>query len=337
MSHKQSRNLIAVWTVLFSLLLLTLLFLPGNAWGNDGDLLPAPVQLRSHELDVALSPIGPHSVISPTSEFVLYSRSDSTVWLKDTAGDAMLMDGEYPRLSPDGGYIIYRQGSIHLGDLYVRDLQNGQDTLIFSNNDYVDSFSWAPSGAQIVFDYACGIYVIDRDGTNQQQLIGAWPPSGYCLNDAPHSNPVDGRIAWLNWSYSIAVADSDGQNPYWVPNTFNDDIYPVWSPDGQWFAFLRDYANLYKIRPDGTDLTQLTFLADPDWIVDTGGWAWTAEGSWLVYAAEMDGVIGLYAAATDGSGRMMPLSTALGEDPIYVGSVGSLQIHRIFLPLALKE
>jgi 1-deoxy-D-xylulose-5-phosphate synthase len=88
-------------------------------------------------------------------------------------------------------------------------------------------------------------------------------------NDAPNSNPLDGRIAWLNWSYSIAVAGAGGENPAWVPNPTHDDIYPVWSPDGAWLAFLRDYTDPYKIRPDGTGLTRFQ-KAFPERYYDVG-------------------------------------------------------------------
>jgi Tol biopolymer transport system component len=280
---------------------------------------------------------GPRAAIPPASNFILYTRSDSTCWLKDTTGDRQIIANcQYPRLSPDGRYIVYRRGDIHNGDLYVRDLETDVDTLALANDDYIDSFSWTPDGSKIVFDYACGIYAVDRDGTNEQQLVGAWPAFGYCLNDAPDCNPVDGRLTWLNWNYAIGAADADGQNPYWVPNTAVDDVYPAWSPDGQWIAFLRDYINLYKIRPDGSSLVQLSFLADPDAVIDTG-YAWTADGNWVVAAVEVSEVKRLYAIAADGSGRTMALNTQAGADPIQVGSAGILVSHRVYLPLLVKQ
>ncbi len=192
----------------------------------------------------------------------------------------------------------------------------------------MDSFSWTPGGTRIVFDYACGIYSINCDGSSQQQLVGAWPASGYCVNDAPHVNPVDGRIAWLNWNHGIAVADRDGR----------------------WIAFLRGYGNLYKIRPDGTGLTQLTFYADPDAVIDSGSWAWTADSNWLVVPAqvasrvlhgrrEVHGLVTcLVAVATDGSGQTLPINTLAGQDPDHVGAVGTVvvEIQYLFLPSVLR-
>jgi len=337
MSHKLWKELIVVWIAALSLLLVTWLFLPGDILAGDRGTLFSPVQLTGHEAKANLpytTLVDTHSIITPTSYFILYSRADNTSWLKDDTGDNQILPGVRPRLSPDGRYIVYRRGEVYEGDIYVYDLQTSVDTLVFLNDDYVVNYSWTPDGSQIVYDYRCRIYVMDRDGSNNQVLIDTWPGSRYCYNDSPHVNPTDGRITWENEFFGIAVADADGQNPYWIPNTQDLDYSPIWSPDGLWIAFWRD-DNIYKIHPDGSDLTQLTFLADPDWMENTG--AWTVDGSWMVAPAKVDGVMRLYVVAMDGSGRMLPVSTQAGEDPDYVGSAGSAGIHRIFLPLVLRE
>src|SRR5262249_15913832 len=65
-------------------------------------------------------------------------------------------------------------------------------------------------------------------------------------------------------------------------------------------------------RPDGTDLTQLTFLSasDPDRFAPIG--PWTADGSTLIVPGTIGGMNGIYAIATDGSGAITPLPTSPG-------------------------
>jgi hypothetical protein len=175
---------------------------------------------------------------------------------------------------------------------------------------------------------------MDRDGSNVEVLINTWPGSDYCYNDSPDSNPLDGRLAWENERHGLAVAQADGSNPYWVPNTQPRDYSPRWSPDGQWIAFWRD-DNVYKIRPEGAGLTKLTFLtAAGDWLEDTG--QWRPDGKYLVAAAQVNGAQGLYAVATDGSGILVPLIPRDWEAPDWVGSVGNVEIQRLYLPLVLR-
>src|SRR5262249_24596566 len=98
-----------------------------------------------------------------------------------------------------------------------------------------------------------------------------------------------------------------------------------WSRDGEWISFaLTDpdflsVINYYMIRPDGSDLTQLTFQSDPDRFAPVG--AWTSDGSTIVAPGNLGGVQGLYAIATDGSGAVTLLPTSPGDAITFVGSV----------------
>lgn len=279
------------------------------------------------------------SDISPMSGFILYGRDDGTSWLKDAHGDRMILDGHQPRLSPDGRYIVVRRWDIEQGDLYMHDLETEQDTLIFESNDYVVGFSWSMDGSRIYFDYSCVIYAIDPDGLNLEVIIEDWPPDAdppwfNCYNDVPDVNPVDGRLAWHNENYGIGLSMGDGQNRHWLYNSAPMDWSPRWSPDGEWIAFHRA-GNLYKIRPDGTDLTQLTFLSAPDSMSFWTG-AWEAGGGWLLTHATVSGDTSLYAVATDGSGMMAPLFTEPGAAPVYVGNAGSWDFHFVYSPLVVR-
>jgi hypothetical protein len=274
----------------------------------------------------------PQAVIPPASIFLLYSREDDTIWLKNQASHAKLMDGARPRLSPDGRYIAHQDEAI-FGDLYIHDLQTGQATKVYTSSTHLLVASWTPDGNRVVFDHGCRIYTVNRDGSGLAVLIDTWPGSQYCYNDSPDVNPVDGRIAWENEKYGLGVAGADGANPYWAPNTQPRDYSPRWSPDGQWLAFWRAN-NAFKIRPDGTGLTQLTSLPAGNWLEDTG--QWTPDGHYLVAAGQVNGAQGLYAVATDGSGQLALLVPRAWQNPDWVGSVGYVQF-RLYLPLVLRR
>jgi hypothetical protein len=332
MVHKPTQKLVLV-------IFMTIVF---------GSVLPPvnDVDAEDRTLDLA-SPLQAQSIIPPTSSFVLYSRNvdhndylPDTIWLMDATGDHEIMDGMYPRLSPDGRYIVYKKGhTLHArSDIYVRDLQTGLDTRIFINTNYVISYWWTADSSKIVFDYYCGVYIMDRNGANMQLLSTGWPFPYPCSNDAPSLNPVDGRIAWHNdWiDGGLGVADSDGSNSYHVSGTVRYDYSPVWSPDGEWIAFWRT-SDVYKIRPDGTDLTRLTFRDGTwdDYMEEVG--AWTTDGDWLITSAKINTIDGLYAVPTDGSGTLVPVSIRELACNDWVGSAGDLDFWQLFLPMTFKN
>ncbi|KAB2663575.1 MAG: DUF11 domain-containing protein [Verrucomicrobia bacterium] len=263
---------------------------------------------------------------------IVYSRGDGlngTVWMANGDGsvDLPVAAGARPRLAPDGRHMLFHRGQADpaRGDLWMRDLATGTETLIFANNDYVVGMDWLPDSTHFYHDYGCGIYRRNADGSNPLTLFAV-----DCYDDAPTVNPSGSQIAFHNIQpgRGLLLANLDGSGRAVVPNSIatgngsTSDVLPAWSPDGQWLGF-GNGPDLHKMRPDGTGRLNLTagsgfvrtFFAGAGSLAP----AWTTDGQWLVTPMTVDGTGGLYAAKADGTGELRKLTTKAGDAITWVG------------------
>jgi TolB protein len=98
----------------------------------------------------------------------------------------------------------------------------------------------------------------------------AWSPDGTRVA-FQRSGPTDG----------IWTMAATGGDLAFVPHT-DHGFQPTWLPDGDWLAFSRDGggdAELWMVRADGSDLTQLTDNGDEDWEA-----SWSPDGTRIAFA-----------------------------------------------------
>jgi TolB protein len=116
--------------------------------------------------------------------------------------------------------------------------------------------AWSPSGDKLVVTTGSDLLKLNADGTGKQTLV-----SGGCGGSGGMWSPDGTKIAYHTCT-DIAIVNADGTSPTVVPNTSTMGT-GEWSPDGQWLLVSRwtegDH-DIWKIRPDGNDLTQLTDL-----------------------------------------------------------------------------
>jgi Tol biopolymer transport system component len=148
--------------------------------------------------------------------------------------------------------------------------------------------SWSPDGRRLVFrstrDGNKELYVINVDGTGLTRLTAAPGTDTF-----PHWSPLGDRIVFASdrtGDFEIYTVRPDGSEVRQLTHSPGFDMHPVWSPDGKWICFasqrggLKDehpltgnpqpYGDLYRMRPDGSDVHALT---DDQFEDGTPGWA----------------------------------------------------------------
>lgn len=284
--------------------------------------------------------------ISPDGT-VFYGRVSAsgnyTIWAinLDGSSDTYITTGARPRVSRDGKYLAFLRGGTPLvteGNAYVRNLQTGQETLLYTNTSYTIGYDWDLSETNLIFDWSCWLWNLALGSTTATELP---LPSPDCYDDAPVVNPVDGRLAFQDLDTSGGVA---GLYITSTNRTAKQQLYlgatgaswPAWSPDGQWLSFVDgnsqssaftadDGTNLWVVRPDGTDLSQISGFQDGTNRFPHGA-IWGPDGFSLVAAGTIFGINGLWLIPLtpdlkDCDGPPILLPTSAGDAIDFAGSV----------------
>jgi len=124
-----------------------------------------------------------------------------------------------------------------------------------------------------------------------------------------------------NEQHDLYAIDTESGAVSQLTNTPNAQEIPVeFSPDDQWLSMLsnRDgQMNLYKLRPDGTDVTSLTRFTNP---IMSGG-IWSPDGEWLAFGVNETSELknrDVYIVRKDATGLRRVLQVKIGsiETPV---------------------
>lgn len=262
-----------------------------------------------------------------------------TIYVMDNNGQNLtfVTNGYRPRLSHDGTHMAFTNGPLpnqsYNGNIWMRDLIAQHDTLIVGNaNDYLDYYDFSPSDTRLIYSQGCGIYTSGIDGSEAYSLVC----NCGCFSDDPTVRVSDSLLVYHNAYNPLAIMNMDGSNNTSIPHTYPGDYYPIWSPDGQWISYLKAdlsqtfLQNLFKIKPDGSDSTQLTFLSVTDSITADPLWASDMQSIYVI--ARINGNLGLYRVNADGSGThtlIRPWSAGGSESDFWLGLADSISSNPV--------
>lgn len=241
----------------------------------DGTGYQQMTSLEAHSYYPVYSPLG-ESVVYASNQnggvfdlFHFTFKDTKLVRLTNQIGNVIS-----PTFSPDGQKILFanRTGEGPTS-LWTVDITGKNPDLLYAGPNTIVAVDWAPDGQTIAFAMATDqpdayeIFLMNADGTNVRQLTDNLPGIGGSIDWSPDSRRLliyAGPAGDKNIFLVDVVAETAAQ----LTNGGNNAA-SSFSPDGQWIAFnsLRnnDQADIFIIRPDGTELRQVTDNPEPDW------------------------------------------------------------------------
>lgn len=243
-----------------------------NADGTDYRQL---TELEAHSYYPVYSPLGGSVVYASNRDggvfdlFLLIFDGSQLIRLTENIGNVIS-----PSFSPDGSRILFANRAAEgPTSLWTIESDGENADLMYAAPNTIVAADWAPVGNRIAFAMAVDqpdayeVFVMNEDGTDVRQLTRGLPGIGGSLDWSP-----DGRslliYAGLTGDKNIFLIDVDAQTAVQLTNGGNNAA-SSFSPDGQWIAFnsLRnnDQADIFIMRPDGTDVRQVTSNPEPDW------------------------------------------------------------------------
>lgn len=194
----------------------------------------------------------------------------------------------FPSFSVEGKLLLTEKDDN--SSIAVMDADGSNKKRIF-NAEQGEAFSpcWSPDGQWVVFGYggylqgrktkSAKIMMVKPDGTGLKDITSGTPNAGF-----PSWSPDGKKIVYRVWSKEegglriMNLADSTV-----TVLTKEFDNVPYWSPDGSKILFTRKHDgnnfDIFTIKPDGTDLKQLTTFPAND-----AHATWTADGKQIMWS-----------------------------------------------------
>lgn len=202
-----------------------------------------------------------------------------------------------------GGLLYYLSNEIFTTNL------NGGNVNSVGTNFFLGSMSSSKLIAASKFDGDNEIYIVNADGSGEQQL------TNNSANDLRPSISANGsKIAFVSdrdGNNEIYIMNSNGTNVVRLTNDAGNDYFPSISADGSKVIFKSDRDGndeVYSINSNGTGLTRLTNNA----AVDTTP-AWSPDGTTILFCSNRDGNYEIYRANANGSSQTRITNTVINE------------------------
>jgi TolB protein len=197
--------------------------------------------------------------------------------------------------SADGTRLVYENRDSIDREIYMINADGSNDHLLVADPDFGDLHpSFSPDGRTVVFSRcrtdgeACAIYGVKSDGKGLSQIT-KFDVRKNVYDQQPKFSPDGKSIAFQSFNRggvkgAIYVMGVRGTGIRRITPTDIGAFDADWSPDGAWLVFDSNCCvplepAIWKIRADGTGLTQLT---DPVGAADFTP-RFSPDGQWIAF------------------------------------------------------
>jgi Tol biopolymer transport system component len=284
-------------------------------YAREGTLFAAPFDVDRLEVTGPPAPFLEHVDMISGNGSALYDFSKTGTFLyvagENTSANLIIdwMDkegkfqplrkvgGNYfdPRISPDGKRLALAVEDRGTLDIWVYDWQRDTPTRVTFGPGNSAFPVWTPDGQRIVFRSDRGsagtanLYWVRADGTGEVEKLAegtsaqtpfSWTPDGKFLA-FQQSSPDTGFDIWILPFEGDAKSGWKPGQPRVFLNTKFTEVYPVFSPDGRWLAYMSNESGSMEVyvRP----------FPGPGgkWQISSGGGAspiWSKNGKELFFS-----------------------------------------------------
>lgn len=215
-----------------------------------------------------------------------------------------------PDFAPSGREILFTSYKRGNPDLYRRALSSTAEVPLSTRKGLNITGSWSPDGSRIALalskDGDAEIYTIAKDGSHPQRLTVS-----SALEVYPAWSPDGKQIAFVSdrlGKPQIFIMDAAGGKARRLTTSGSYNVNPRWSPKGDRIVYSRSQGGfqIYSIRPDGSEDTQLTSAGSNE------NPSWSPDGRFITFSSRRSGGDGIYVMRADGSGQTRVSQTAGG-------------------------
>jgi len=215
--------------------------------------------------------------------------------------------------SPDGRQLLYYTIDVlDIADIYKVDVETGSVEDVFTDSIYYDyAPDWSPDGDHFVFasnrpsrdEPLFDLYLADINGENLVQLTEN--NSNGWVDTLPAWSPDGEQIAFVRYNYVGGEEFEGGPEGLWLINPETkeetllyessiaaEDLAPVWSPDGEYLAFLEPINEEHVLRVidiDSGEPREINTVPGDKRTV-----SWSPDSRALIFTNFVDSVVAMY-------------------------------------------